>query len=204
MKAFLALAAVTLALVTSGCTASGGEPAEVSALPETTDSNSDGGLGVKLLTETDLPAGYSEVQLPTVHGGMGAFIGCPALDARPSQQTGEARVSFAGGAAGSLITESIRLVSAAESQKALADLAAVPKQCGNAKAASISKMGSESTAIQLTATPPELGISVDGYVVGVRDDKTVVVVVFVSPGKADPAAVEAVAKTAWEKASLKP
>jgi len=31
----------------------------------------------------------------------------------------------------------------------------------------------------------------------------VVVVVFVSPGKADPAAVEAVTKIAWEKASLK-
>jgi hypothetical protein len=200
VKAFLAMAAMTLALVTSGCTASG-EPAASPPVPESTDSTSDGGLGVKLLAESDLPPGYTEVQLPTVKGGMGALVGCPALDVRPSEQAGEASVSFAGGTAGSLITESIRLVSAAQARQALDDLAAVPKQCSNAKAASISTFGLQSTAIQLAATPPELGIAVDGYIVGVRDEQTVVVVVFVSPGRADPAAVEAVAKTAWEKAS---
>jgi hypothetical protein len=202
VKAFLVTAAVALAMVSSGCTASG-EPAVTPPVPESTDSSSDGGLGVKLLTESDLPPGYTEVQLPTVKGGMGTLIGCPALDVRPSEQVGEASVSFAGGTAGSFITESIRLVSAAQARQALDDLAAIPKQCGNAKAASISAMGMQSTAIQLAATPPELGISVDGYIVGVRDEQTVVVVVFVSPGTADPAAVEAVAKTAWEKASPK-
>jgi hypothetical protein len=202
VKAFLAMAAVTLALASSGCTASG-DPAGPPPIPESTDSTSDGGLGVKLLTESDLPPGYTEIQLPTVKGGIGALIGCPALDVRPSEHIGEASVAFAGGTAGSLITESIRLVSAAQSRQILADLAGVPKQCSNAKAASVSTMGSESTAIQLTATPPELGVSVDGYVVGIRDEQTVVVVVYVSPGKADPAAVEAVAETAWEKASPK-
>jgi hypothetical protein len=202
VKAFLVTAAVALALASSGCTASG-EPAQTPPVPESTDSFSDGGLGVKLLTESDLPPGYSEVQLPTVKGGMGALIGCPMLDVRPSEQEGEASVSFAGGTAGSLITESIRLVSATQARQALDDLAAVPKQCANAQAASISAMGAQSTAIQLTATPPELGIAVNGYVVGVRDEQTVVVVVYVSPGQADPAAVEAVAKTAWEKVSPK-
>jgi hypothetical protein len=202
VKAFLVTAAVALALASSGCTASG-DPAQNPSLPESTDSSSDGGLGVKLLTESDLPPGYSEVQLPTVKGGMGALIGCPMLDVRPSAQTGEASVSFAGGTAGSLITESIRLVSAEQARQALDDLAAVPKQCANAKAASISAMGVQSAAIQLTATPPELGIAVSGYVVGVRDEQTVVVVVYVSPGQADPAAAEAVAKTAWEKVSPK-
>ncbi|GIH11392.1 hypothetical protein Rhe02_94590 [Rhizocola hellebori] len=200
-KTALATAAVALALISSGCTASG-EPDTSPPLPDTTDSTSDGGLGVKLLTESDLPPGFSEVQLPTVKGGMGALIGCPALDVRPSEQVGEASVSFAGGTAGSLITESIRMVTAAQSRQALEDLAAVPKQCSNAKTASVSTMGTQSTAIRVTATPPELGIGIDGYIVGIRDEQTVVVVVFVSPGTADPAAAEAVAKTAWEKASL--
>ncbi len=201
MKAFLALAALGLALVTSGCTSSG-QPAAAPPASESTDSNSDGGLGLKLLTETDLPAGYSEVQLP-VKGGMGALVGCPALDTPASAGTGEASVSFAGGTAGSLIHQSIRLVTAAEGSKMLADLAALPSQCGNAKTASLSAMGEQSTALQLTATPPQLGVAVDSYLMAVRDATTVVVIVFANPGKADPAAAEAVTKTAWEKASPK-
>lgn len=201
MKAFLALTAAVIALATTGC-AAGGQP-DAAPQPEQTESTSDGGLGLKLLTESDLPAGFAEMQLPTVKDGMGALVGCPALDVRPSAQQGEASVSFAGATAGSFIHESIRLVSADQAKQEIAAIAALPAQCSNAKTASISAMGLQSTAIQLTATPAQLGTSIEAYLMAVRDDQTVVVIAFVSPGTADPAAAESVTKTAWDKASAK-
>lgn len=196
-----ALAIAILAMLITSC--SNGQPAPPLPVPELTESTSDSGLYAKLLTEADLPAGYTETALPSIKGGVGSVVDCPALDVRPSANAGEASVAFAGGSAGSLISETVRLTSAGEAKKALADLAAMPKQCGNAKTATLAKLGLESTAVQLTATPAGLGVTLDGYIVGVRDDTMVVLVVFVSPDKADTAAVEAIAKTAWEKAAPK-
>ena len=195
VKAFLALAALSLTLVTSGCN-TGGQPASAPpSAPESTEAVADGGLGLILLTESDLPEGYAEAALP-VRGGLGALLGCPALDT-----TAEASVSFAGSTAASLIHESIHIVTQAEGQQMLADLAALPAQCANAKAAAMPAMGEQSAALRLTATPAQFGTQVDGYLMAVRDATTVVVVVFVHPGTADPATAEAVTRAAWTKTS---
>ncbi|HCU49246.1 MAG TPA: hypothetical protein DGG94_05455, partial [Micromonosporaceae bacterium] len=116
-----ALAIAILAMLITSC--SNGQPAPPLPVPELTESTSDSGLYAKLLTEADLPAGYTETALPSIKGGVGSVVDCPALDVRPSANAGEASVAFAGGSAGSLISETVRLTSAGEAKKALADLA---------------------------------------------------------------------------------
>lgn len=194
------LAALAVVVLATGCTRAGVDTAPPT-LPEVSESTSDSDLASRLLSETDLPAGYTETELPNLKGGVGSMVGCPALDARPGAVEGEATVAFAGGVAGSLISETVRLSSTAELSQAMADLKALPQRCLNAKSADFAAMGTESTSVQLTATPDGLGITLDGYLVGVRNDQVFVLVVYVSPDEADPAIAEAVAKTAWEKAA---
>lgn len=204
IRAFAAGALISAVLL-SGCTTAKPEPADAPALPDLSLSAPESQLQAKLLSQTDLPEGYEETTLPTVQGGFGSLIGCPSLEPPPASGADEARVSFAGVAdsavVGNLISESVRMTGSAQSQQVLADLAQVPKQCPAATVATAPKIGTETTALELNATLTATGTVVNGYIVGMRDDHVLVVVVYVGPGKADRATVDSVTRIAWEKAS---
>jgi hypothetical protein len=196
-RAFAAGALVS-AIVLAGCTAKSAEP-DAPAVPEV--SQAEGGLQAKLLSESDLPEGYSETQLPTVQGGFGSLIGCPALEPPAPSDADEARVSFAGTPPGNLISETVRLAGPEVTHQVLADLAKVTQTCKGLTAATAPQLGKESTAVELNATLNSVGTVVNGYIIGLRNDQIMVVIVYVSPGKADLATVETVTRKAWEKAS---
>jgi hypothetical protein len=193
--------AVGLVIALAGCTTAHPQESAVPVVPDAGLSTAQGQLQGRLLADTDLPTGYEETTLPTVEGGFGALIGCPSLEPPAASDANEARVSFAGGAAGNLISESVRMSEPAESHQVLTDLAKVPQQCSAARVATAPKLAKESTALELNATLAGTGTVVNGYIIGLRDDQIIVLVVYVSPGKADRAAADTVTRIAWEKAS---
>jgi hypothetical protein len=192
--------AAGLVIALAGCTHATPEPS-LPAVPDLSVSTAQGQLQGKLLAESDLPAGYEETMLPTVQGGFGSLIGCPSLEPPAPSDADEARVSFAGVTAGNLIAESVRVSGPEQSHRMLAELAKAPQQCGAARATTAPKLGTESTALELNATLTGTGTVVSGYIVGLRDDQILVLVVYVSPGKADRAAADTITRIAWEKAA---
>jgi hypothetical protein len=200
IRAF-AVGVISCVLLLAGCTKATPQP-EVPAIPDlSTDSPAQGGLQDRLLTQTDLPDGYEETTLPTGQGGLGSLISCSSLEPPPVSDADEARVSFAGVAAGNLIAESVRLAGPAQSHQVLADLARLPQLCNVTAPATALPLGTESTALELNATLAGTGTVVNGYIAGLRDDKVLVLVVYVSPGKADRATFDNVIRVAWGKAS---
>lgn len=200
MKHLTRAFAACLVIALAGCTRATPE-SSLPAVPDLNVSTAQGQLQGKLLAQSDLPAGYEETTLPTVQGGFGSLIGCPTLEPPAPSDADEARVSFAGASAGNLIAESVRMANPDQSHLMLAELAKAPQQCGAAKAATAPKLGKESTALELNATLTGTGTVVNGYIIGLRDDQILVLVVYVSPGKADRATADAVTRIAWEKAS---
>lgn len=191
---------MSTAILLAGCAKAAPQP-QTSTLPEI-DTAATGAqqLESRLMSQTDLPDGFEETQLPSVQGGLGSLIGCPALEP-PAPSDTEARVSFAIVSKGDLISETVRMAGPDQSHQVLADLAKVPQQCHIATATTAPELGTESTALELNATLTPTGTVVNGYLVGMRDDKTLVVVVYVTPGKADRATADSVTKVAWEKAT---
>lgn len=184
----------------AGCTKASPEPPEQAVPDLSTEGPAQSQLQGKLLADTDLPEGYEETTLPTVQGGFGSLIGCPALEPPPAAEAAEARVSFARLPAGNLISESVRIAGPDVSHQLLADLAKLPQKCSAAAPAQALPLGKENTTLELNATLAGTGTVVNGYITGVRDDQIVVVVVYVSPGKADRATFDKVTQTAWGKA----
>ena len=201
MKQLFRAFAAGLVIALAGCTVATPRDAAAPPVPDVDLSTAAGQLQAKLLADTDLPEGYEETTLPIVEGGFGSLIGCPSLEPPAASDADEARVSFAGVAAGNLISESVRMSDATASHKLLLDLMNAPKQCSAAAPATAPKLGIESAALELNATLSNGGTVVNGYIIGLRDDRIVVLIVYVGPGKADRAAAEMVTRIAWEKAS---
>ncbi len=213
MKLLHVLAGLLVAVTAAGCTTT--SPSE--SLPAATGPGGAAGpLAGKLLTEADLPAGYKSAPLPTLGAEVSSVNGCPALNVKPkTANQPEATAAFAGGAIGSMLTETLRTVSDADATKMLDDLAATPQTCAKfnaemmgikvefaASKADFPSVGDRTVAVRLAASASGLGAVVDEYMVAVKAGTLLIVVTVVGPGQVDRAMVEAVMRKAWQKAAV--
>jgi hypothetical protein len=210
MKLLHVLAGLLVAVCVAGCTTT---PSD--SLPAATGPGG-GALADKLLTEADLPAGYKSAPLPSLGADITSASGCPALNVKPkTANQPEATAAFAGGAIGSMLTETLRTVSDGDATKLLDDLAATPQTCAKFNAqtmgikveftaakADLPSIGDRTVAVRLVASASGLGAVVDEYLVAVKAGKLLSVVTVIGPGQVDRATVEAVMRKAWQKAAV--
>ena len=212
MKLQRVMAGFLIAVTAAGCTATTPEPVPPTASGASASAEP---LAAKLLTEADVPAGYSSAPLPSLGSDVTSVNGCPALSIKPaSASPAEASAAFAGGTVGSFLTETLRTVSDTEAAKALDDLAATPSTCAKfgaetmgikvefaATDAKLPSIGDRSVSVRLVASAAGLGAVVDEYLVAIKAGSLLIVVTVVGPGQVDRATVEAVMRKAWQKAS---